>query len=57
MYLPINLPRKKMGSGKNIRISYFFIGYARYPESRLEAEVYKFEGFTVNLFINKALIG
>jgi len=23
------------------------------PESRLEAEVYKFNGFTVNLFINK----
>jgi hypothetical protein len=57
MYLPINLPRKKRGSGKNIRISYFFMGYARYPESRLEAEVYKFKGFTVNLFINKALIG
>ncbi len=31
--------------------------YVRYPESHLEAEVYKFKGFTVNLFINKALIG
>jgi hypothetical protein len=30
------------------------MGYAHYPESRLEAEVYKFKGFTVNLFINKA---
>jgi len=29
------------------------MGYAHYPESRLEAEVYKFKGFTVNLFINK----
>ena len=28
--------------------------HAHYPESRLEAEVYKFKGFTVNLFINKA---
>ena len=27
--------------------------YVRYPESHLEAEVYKFKGFTVNLFINK----
>ena len=29
------------------------MGNANYPESRLEAEVYKFKGFTVNLFINK----
>ncbi len=27
------------------------MGYVCYPESRLEAEVYKFNGFTVNLFI------
>jgi hypothetical protein len=27
--------------------------HAHYPESRLEAEVYKFKGFTVNLFIDK----
>ena len=27
------------------------MGYACYRESRLEAEVYKFNGFTVNLFI------
>ena len=33
------------------------MGHTHYPESRLEAEVYKFKGFTVNLFINKALIG
>jgi len=26
------------------------------PESRLEAEVYKLNGFTVNLFINKGFI-
>jgi hypothetical protein len=27
--------------------------YTFLPKSRLEAEVYKFNGFTVNLFINK----
>ena len=30
------------------------MGWAFHPESCLEAEVYKFKGFTVNLFINKA---
>lgn len=30
--------------------------YSCFPESRLEAEVYKFKGFTVNLFIEKARI-
>ena len=29
------------------------MGHSHFPESRLEAEVYKFKGFTVNLFINK----
>ena len=39
--------------GGNIRISYIFMGNVHFPESRFEAEVYKFKGFTVNLFINK----
>jgi hypothetical protein len=29
------------------------MGHVHFPESRFEAEVYKFKGFTVNLFINK----
>ena len=36
-----------------MKIYYVFMVHAYYPESRLEAEVYKFKGFTVNLFINK----
>jgi hypothetical protein len=56
VYLPINLPIKKRDSVKNTRILYVFMRYVRLPESRLEAEVYKFKRFTVNLFINETFI-
>jgi hypothetical protein len=51
--LLINLPRKWQNLGKKIKIYLFFNPLQIFAKTRLEAEVYKFNGFTVNLFINK----
>ena len=53
MLLFINLPRKCGVQEKNIRADFIFMSHTFLPESRLEAEVYKLNRFTVNLFINK----
>ena len=53
MLLFINLPRKCEVQEKNIRADFIFMSHTFLPESRLEAEVYKFNWITVNLFINK----
>ena len=56
MLLFINLPRKCGVQEKNIRADFIFMSHTFLPESRLEAEVYKLNGFTVNLFIYKGFI-
>ena len=53
MLLLINLPRKCGVQEKNIRADFIFMSHTFLPESRLVAEVYKLNGFTVNQFINK----
>ncbi len=42
MLLFINLPRKCGVQGKNIGADFIFVSHTFLPESRLEAEVYKF---------------
>jgi hypothetical protein len=53
MLLLTNLPRIPPDSEKKTRAFSIFMNYSFLHESCLEAEVYKFHGFTVNLFINK----
>ena len=53
MLLLINLPRNGGVQEKNISAYYIFMCLTFFLESRLEAEVYKLDGFTVNLFINQ----